>query len=293
MNIYLKTALQHIKRAFPFLPEPDLPSDERYLGIVTHPGFHTTGDIDIAAAYAAGRILSNFTKEDDDGKAFVTDYPVIAVVDTAGAEKFTDYDAENMALEGLKAALDNMQADGLTADSPNDEIRDVAYGQLEFYEDQSDLGAYSTPMDFFSERVFMHFTNPLNEDVVNHPDFPDAVRAYYATGRWPHAQLLMEMTNQYRYIVPIDTLVGVYYVSPVASISEDFESNAEEIAKDWAGFDVPWLDDLYSGSYAPEYTLVMGEDTGDMEYHGTTYHRLQQAFPDINFPEPPSPPYRG
>lgn len=292
MKSFLKTALEHLKQAFPFLPEPDISTDERYGGFVTHPGFHTTEDIDIAAAYALGRVLNNYTEHEEGEAAYVTDYPVVAVINTEGAEKYTDYDAENFALDGLKVTLEEMRSEGINEESSNEEIRTAAYEALEFYEHQSELSPVSSPMDFFSEQVFMHFTNPLNEDIVDHPDFPDAVRNYMKTGNWTHTQMLMQMTNQYRYTVPIDNLVGVYFVQPIAEVMSDYDSDVEMHEREWAGFDIPWVDDLYSGNFEPVYKLVWGEDPG-LEYHGTTFSRLQAAFPDITFPEPPSPPYGG
>ena len=290
MISFLQTALEHLKRAFPFVPDPDISPADRYSGIVTHPGFHTTNDKDIAAAYALGRVLSSYTEKEEGEPGTVTDYPVVAVVDTGGAEKYTDYDAENFAMDGLRGMLDSM---GLNETSSNDEIREAAYNELEFYEQQSELNPGATPMEFFSDQVFMHFTNPLNEDIIDNPDFPDAVRNYYKTGQWTHQSMLMEMTNQYRYTVPIENLVGVYYLTPIAEITSAYDSDVEMQEKEWPGFDVPWIDDLYSGQFSPLYDLVMGEDPGDVEYHGTTLSRLRNAFPDMEFPDPPSPPYKG
>jgi len=287
----LKRAIKLL--AFPFLADPPIPSDQKYKGIIEFPGFHTTPSFEIAAMYSIGRIHQNFTMEEG-GVNYVTDYPVVVSLDMSGYEKHTDYDAEKIVKDTFEQHLKEVLED-LPEDATDEDIEAKIRDTVEF----GDWGGSeysSTPLDFLSENTFMHFSNPL-ACLADHPDAASIVREFERSGQIP-ADILMEATEQFRYVDDIDEqrITAVYYVTPVADemsdyMDEDYDEAA--FAARWPGFEKVGPDEAYGGQFSPSYAKVYGDTKSEDEYHGTTYARLLQAAPFLAdvLPLPPSPPY--
>lgn len=312
-----------------FLADPPIPFSEKYKGIIEYPGFHTTKDFDIAAAYAGGRVHSSYTHQDEDGTHYVTDYPVVVALNMAGHHAVTDYDAVEMVKPGLMTALSEIVnggygEDGLTEDSTDDEIRDAADRYTEMASG-TEMEQQDDPIGYVTEEAFSHFGNALRM-ILDDERFPDAVRLFMQTGEFPD-ELLIEATNQFRYEEDVDEkrVVGVWYLTPLAGeavtydaqeADEGDEGSEAAIDARWPGFDVPFEDDLMGGSgrfnsqqvyegeasgveeEGPQLPLFTPEQLPppepDIQYHGTTYLRLLQAAPFLAdvLPAPPSPPFR-
>jgi len=301
-------ALHRISRKVgDFLAEPPYSVGEKYKGVTTHPGFHTTGDLKIAAQYAVGRVAQSYTDSDENDVHYVTDYPVVVALDMSGHEPQTDYDAEEMVWEVLELHLQEMAGwHDLTVDSSDEEIRDAAFDILE--SDTEPDASSTDPLSMIAEGTFYHFGNPLS-GLVEESGFPDAFRKYMQTGDFS-SELLMLATDQYRYTedVGADRVRAVWFITPVATEMEDYDNAEGELESRWPGFNIPWIDDVYGGYFDFEEQLVWGEPESDqtslfsetqyqprsIEYHGTTLKRLLEAAPHLQgeLPEPPSPPYR-
>jgi hypothetical protein len=283
------------KLGFPFLADPPMPLGEKYKGIIEYPGFHTTTDFDIAAMYAAGRVNESFTDNDEEEVHFVTDYPVVVSLNMSGFTPQVDYDAAELVAGQLFDALTQMiEWKHLTDASTDDEI-------LRAMDETSDMGAErddayteDDALNYLSEHTFSHFDNPIGV-IKDDPTAVQIVRKFMQT-KTVDDSVLMDATKQYRYTedIPEDRIVGVWFVTPVASEvawydKEDFDE--EELDRKWPGFDIKDTDQVYSGS-TPHGSLVYGTDAGD-QYHGTTYKRLLSAAPALAsvLPKPPSPPY--
>lgn len=304
------------KLGMPFLAKPPIPYGESYKGIIEFPGFHTTENFDIAAAYAAGRVSQSYTETDESGVHYVTDYPVVVALNMVGHHALPDYDAVKMVKPALLTGLGEALRD-LDEEASDEEIVEAVESYTEFVETERDT--HSDPMAYISEEAFSHFENVLR-GIYDDPRFPDAARLFLQTGEFPD-DLLLEATDQFRYEEDVkeSRIVGVWYLTPVAGESVDWqdEDNEEsEVDARWPGFNVYGEDDLMGG-YASigSQQVYEGEATGIEEmgpqlplftpeqlpppepviqYHGTTYLRLLQAAPFLEgeLPEPPSPPFR-
>lgn len=313
-----------------FLADPPIPSSEKYKGIIEYPGFHTTKDFDIAAAYAGYRVYSSYTSQDEDGTHYVTDYPVVVALNMAGHHAVTDYDAVEIVKPGLMTELSEIVngvygKDGLTEDSNDDEIRDAAARYTDMAGDYSERDQQDDPIGYVTEDAFSHFRNALCM-ILEDERFPDAVRLFMQTGEFPD-ELLIEATNQFRYEEDVDEkrVVGVWFLTPMAGEAVTYEAQEADEADEsgeaaidarWPGFDVPFEDGLVEGNTrfnsqqvyegeasgieeeGPQLPLFTPEQLPppepDIQYHGTTYLRLLQAAPFLAdvLPAPPSPPFR-
>jgi len=285
---------------FPFLARP--PEQHEYSGISSHPGFHTTKDMDMAAAYALGKVYEFNTVELDDEVHAVTDYPVVVGLNMEGYNKEVDYDAEKVVKESLTIFLDEVitHLENAYEEYTDDDI----YYAIQYIAEQSDMSGEpvfgKSPVDLLGEERFSHFTDPGGA-VLDLEDPVQLVKQYMQTKEIPK-DFLMDVTNQYRYLddVPHSKVVAVWYATPVAVDMTDVVNGedefAAEISKKWPGFIVLDYDDVYSGMMQTDFTKVWErEDVEEslMEYHGTTYLRLLQAVPEFTsqLPPPPSPPY--
>jgi hypothetical protein len=287
------------KVSFPFLADPPTPSHEQYKGIIEYPGFHTTGSFEIAAMYAIGRVNHSFTKEAN-GVHYVTDYPVVVSLDMSGFEKNVDYDAAKMVAETLKIQLNEFIKYEVKEDDSDEELLDKLQVFADSMETQRDV--QDDPLDYLSQEVFGHFQDPFRQ-LLDMPNAVQIIRDYMQTGKIPD-ELLMKATNQYRYTEDVSEgrILKVWYITPMAAEMER-EDQEGSLQEQWPGFDVATEDDLLGGYHHPTEMLVyeaasdkqlelqLGSPERVVEYHGTTYDRIKQAAPELQLPDPPSPPY--
>jgi len=279
--------------AFPFLAQP--PETNPYKGIMEYPGFHTTKDFEIAAQYALGKINAQEIDEDANGVHYTTDYPVVVALNMENYTKELDYDAAKIVKDTIEVWLDSL-IEELEENSTDEDIYEATQNAVEFADSQSDE-LHSDPLDFLSENTFQHFESPLG-GIMDEPYYIDMVREYMRTKIIPD-QALMDAVDQYRYTEDVDSdrALAVWYVAPVSNEMAEYHQDdwdEEDFERRWPGFDIIGEDEAYGGYWSPTAQLMWGEDTkGNIEYHGTTYKRLLQSAPEIDLPQPPSPPYRG
>lgn len=299
---FLVKALTEIKSSiqilsFPFLARP--PEVSPNMGVLSHPGFHTTTDINTAALYALGKVATGNTLEQGDGTYGVTDFPVVVGLNMEGYDRELDYDAENFVRDGVETVIKEV-----ITHLP-DEYDDIdVLTELEMYHEMYDQTGgepifNKQPIDLFSEEQFKYMMNP-GQAILRLEDPVTVITEYLRTGEISKEHL-MEITDQYRYLndVPHTQILKVWYVTPVAEDATDAVNDDEgidEMLAKWPGFMVLDYDDVYSGHLEPEFTEIWARDNLEeipMEYHGTTYLRLLQAVPEFasQLPEPPSPPY--
>jgi len=275
------------KTSMPFLANPPMSQGETYQGILEYPGFHTASTFEVAAAYAVGRILNWSTEEDEQGNHYVNDYPVVVKLNMEGFDPKTDYDAEEMVKPALYESLKQfVDLYNINSDTLDEEIEEAAY---EFLEDSSMLeGDYVDWEDAKSHinQVFSYMEEPFG-NFMNLSNFTDEVRNF-ARNKEISQNALMEVTQQFRYSEDVgeNKIVAVYYLNPVgASAGVDYG---------WEGFDIVSQDDFSYGDFNFAYELVYGDGDVDGQYHGTTYHNLLNAAPELKdkLPDPPFP-YKG
>jgi hypothetical protein len=283
-----------MKRGMPFMWSSPIPQSEKNFGVVTHPGFHTSNDRDIAASYAVGVVNSNFTDEDENEVHYVTDYPVVIQVNMSGAERALDYDADNMVRENLGNQFSAMMSVGLDASMSDDEIEEFVQDYMD--SDYGEGDPIYSPYDSVSQNNFGHVGNPIGV-ASSHPEFFDVFRNWVETGQFPE-DFLNSITNQFRYESDVeeDQIVAVWFVKPLADVISDYD-NEDDVSAQWPGFTVMSQDEAYGYGTYYEFEEVYSNpgvgSTGESEFHGTTYLRFLQAAPGIPIPRPPTPPYEG
>lgn len=278
---------------------------KRMMGVISHPGFHTARDFNVACLYALGR-TNDFEHEGSYAVHFVREYPVVAVMDMRGLKKHIDYDADVTVRETLDIQLKEIlkyHPDILDLD--DQEILNILYRESEeTYGDTTGL-VDDSPLDRYSENVYGYMQNPL-QVVAEEQWMAGVLRQFSETKRIP-GWLLMYITGQYRYLedVPEEHVVGVYYLQPLSTFRFDDETDELEEQR-WPGFDCPSIYDVMEGYFEPSRTLVYGTDVLDerqrdifgheqtVEYHGTLLSLFREAAPTIgqDLPDPPCPPFK-
>ena len=298
MYLFIK-ALNNIQDSirilsFPFLSHP--PEAAPYKGIISHPGFHTTTNIDTAAVYGVGRVYNANTVDEGDGTHAVTDYPVVVGLDMGGYNRELDYDAEEMVKQNLIDTLNNI-VNTLPDEYTHEDIENALYTDAGMSDYDGMVDDSNDPLSYLSDNQFSHFNNPIHA-ILNLGNPVQTVMDYIATGDIPK-EVLMSVTDQFRYLddVPHTKVLAVWYVTPVAPDMTDYqgyEEDGDQIVDAWPGFTVMDYDDIAGGGMSLDYTQVWGDKPAvPIEYHGTTYLRLLQAVPEFasQLPVPPSPPY--
>ena len=297
LNHVIQAINQHIRvTGLAFKHDPGTDIREQYKGIIEYPGFHTTTDFNVASMYAIGRVAQSFTKSDDNDVYYVTDYPVVVSIDMSGHTPKVDYDAAKIVTDTAKIQLDSF-LDELEEEDTDEEILD----KLDHFAEnlEYDREAQYNPLDMISEGVFSHFEIPINT-LRNQTNAVDIIKNYQETGSLPD-EFLMDATNQYRYTEDVseNRIQAVWYITPTANKLLTYDMDEAEVTQQYPGFDIPSEDDVYGGYWNPAKNKVyeaadqVNDQTRRIEYHGTTYKRLLQIAPELNLPEPPSPPYAG
>lgn len=292
-------------RRNPFLPEP--PEQHKFLGVISHPGFHTSVDFDTAASYALGRVLNWYTLGGDTAvKHYVSDYPVVVALDMSGITPEPDYDAEEFVKPHMEAWLEELRRN-ITKKSTDDEILDQMRNDMDHFEEdgetQDDVLAYMTNI------VTSHHSHPFSL-IIDDPRCITWVRKYLATKKIdPEMLRVASGQNRYTKEVSESRIIEVWYLTPAAdelSREGEDEEHTEYIERRWKGFQVYFEEDFWNFNFSPEHQSVWSNKTPEqvemfgykykkrIEYHGTTYKRLLQAAPFLKdvLPVPPSPPYR-
>jgi hypothetical protein len=291
-----------------FLARPNIPHHDVMPGVDTHPGFHTSDDVNNACYYALTRCdkYLDSLHEINQNIYYVYDYLVIAIMDMRGLKKHLDYDADvtvrNIFEDNIKCIVDEYP--GIEKFSDN-KIMNILRKEAESY-NHLDFQSADNSIDAYAISIF----NPMISPLMNFMEYSwaaDIIRKYAETKTIPD-WVLMLITGQYRYTEDVDEnrIIGIYYITPLSPYVFEDTKESEEEEKKWPGFDCPYINDIIHGLYDPQKTLVYGydvlnEDQIDifgyepkLEYHGTILSLFKKAAPEIakKLPEPPCPPYK-
>ena len=291
-------AHRNLGRRNPFLPTPAEPYPTH--GVHTHPGFHTTRNRDVAAAYACAKVLARHTTEPDADEgvpASVDDYPVVVELDMRGLTPLVDYDAEHF-LDGLYEVVRHtardagLRPEGLSENILRDLAREIAEGDYESTDLCGDgmnwIGLAFAP-DSYTRQALEAW---LDVDEVL---AVEAVRAILEKRRLPERALMLAV-DQYRYQEEVgeERVLEVLAVHPVADevFDDDGSEEMETIGERWPGFTIGEASD-----FEPRFDYLRiwqrPHEVAHVEHHGTTWARLSLACPGVvaNISaRPPSPP---
>jgi hypothetical protein len=290
-------------RRNPFLSKPPKTSYKGRTmgGVVSHPGFHTSEEMEVTMPYALAKVV------DVEGLGLEEDYPVILGLDMHGLEFFSDYDADK--------AYDDIRYGYRAAGGLNsfDEFMEATQDFLEEGADETTgldrvaPGASGTDLLFARASAFndslMYFADFVAE--LSEEDQEVAFKGM-KHGEFP-SEWLAEALRQRRYVEDVDEarLKVVYFMQPVWELifwpwdgdspqteaTEAFIANLQD-----NGFTVYTTEDVQIGELpSPELRKVWGRDEGGLQYHGTSYKNLLAAAPFMKrkLPTPPSPFGRG
>lgn len=275
-------------------------------GTYTHPGFHTSDEIEYVFPYANEKAdINPWTK------GVIKDYPVILEFDMLGLEYYEDYDAK-LAWEEVETYL--KYTPGASIDEIIDEIFQV--GEEEDSRDllQLDTGDSGTQILFSKAGAHISpimqfadwFAGKDGDVVFGHSDdchITDPNKHYRkctCARIRPTSAQKAEMFHQFRYLDDIEDvrLVAVHYMKPVWSMFDSVEYTHDEydietmlLHLDKLGIMAYTLDDFpYDAN--PIVTEVWRSKTVyTPQYHGTSYKNLLKACPWIKneLPRPPLP----
>lgn len=276
-------------RSNPFLAKPDRFRGRQQIGVRSHPGFHTTGSKDIAAAYAQAKA------------ELPGDFPVILGFDMDGLDYTSDYDADLMAMsirdnfgpEGLETFEDFIISAETLADSGFDDEHPA--GNLEPGAPGQDIlfsvdSAYHREVEKFAQHV-------IDLDEVDQIDAWRRVRDDSLAG----SSLLADALDQRRYLddIPDERLVLVEWVAPVWELVADSYDHEGALGAFLAALDslgfvtvtTADLNDIEDGRVVrtTRAWLRRGKAPDRLQYHGTSWRNLIAAAPRFRNLIPPSP----
>lgn len=296
-----------------FRAKPESYAGETMGGVHSHPGFHTTGTMEIAACYAQAKTVSHpwtlFPRADKP----LPDYPVIVTLDMDGLVPVADYDAERQIWPKVRDVLleffrMNPDADRRTLET---------WLEADGIEEREPMGrGYPSGSALFTIASW-RVENPygaLRDFIDGCPckDVMALLRSLVESDSKPPDEVLCALADQYRYVEDVaeGRVASVHYMKPFWPELLDYqadewdegepapkETDAELAEKlEALGWSVLDVEDVYNETARVVTTGVYSSRKRPKrpEYHGTTYRNLLSAAPRLGkkLPVPP-PPYRG
>ena len=268
------------------------------MGVQQFPGFHTAENEETTYAYAQQKVAPETVGRvapEDVADYLIDDYPVVIELDMSGLPRLTDYDAEHFVRPKLLQLGQHIASEAARSDQS---LAEILEEHVEFGEDQRDWMP-STAVEYL-----YHYGASVTEEpsaallkVADDSGQPEEFLRRLADGQLSKNDLA-SITGQYRYLVDVPTgrISAVYYLKPwwpdVLDIESGFEDEELFRAVQQAGWNVIDVEDVLSNSLEVMGTKVYGEPVmrgGRPEYHGTTYHNLVAAAPELELPVPPLP----
>jgi hypothetical protein len=283
-----------------FLAKPHSHAGPTMAGVHSHPGFHTTGTIEVAACYAQAHVVTSLAYEVGER---LPDYPVVVTVDMDGMTALADYDAEKTLWPRIMEWLPEFFRMNPTATE-----RDL-YHWLEFDPQEGREGPQRG--DEASDALFRiaswRIDNPfgaMRDFVESYPgdDLIALLRRLSDGTEKPSQEMLCALADQYRYTEDVDDrrIVSVVYMRPFwpeLLSYEDEETDAELAEKlESYGWSVLDVEDVYNehANVVTREVYKARRKAARPEFHGTSYRNLLSAAPGMGrrMPTPPKP-YRG
>ena len=260
-------------------------------GVQTHPGFHTTGSIDIAALYAELKFnaaVEPIQINDEDFNKFLS-YPVVVGLDMQDLAPLLDYDTAHMLIPVICDLVSEVKTyDDLVSltDMQDFTIEDIPETAIDLMVIAAGYGGGSDTTAFFN---FIEHADP---------EYGEYIFDKIKEGRWDAElyTLAMSWMDQYRYTSAIesDRVLSITYYKPFYSQIVDPDATPPELLDtiESYGFDSLTLEDMYDVYLTvSEVYRVDPSSTAIVQYHGTGYVELLGAFPELTsvLPVPPSP----
>jgi hypothetical protein len=293
-----------VKRYTPnkFLARPEGHAGPTMAGVHSHPGFHTTGTIEVAACYAQAHVVTSMGYEL--GEA-LDDYPAIVTLDMDGLTPLADYDAEKTLWPNIIYVLRGFFR--MNPDANENNLQ--AWLEVDVSEGREPLGRGDSATDALFTIAGWRIESPyaaLSSTIWQMPRPREGVmeflRRLASEEEKPSADLLCALSDQYRYaddvsesrVLAVDSMRP--YWPELLDYQED-ESGSDRAEKiEAAGWSVLDVDDVYSEQARVVTTRVYSKRSRPKrpEYHGTSYRNLLSAAPRLGkkLPVPP-PPFRG
>ena len=304
-----------------FDAKPTKFAGRQMLGVISHPGFHTTDRYSVACSYAYAKVDSQAPTEISPAikKGWeypMTDYPVVVSLVMNGLGRLPDYDAFEYWEAPANGFLESFLEHG--------DVDDGVFGLARFEEDG--VFEYDTPENALDALASILDGNPyyqvggrITDWVELQPDPDGALNLLLSSINHLPPRFLMEITRQYRYTdnVNASRICSVDYMKPFFDYLfphyDDPEWEKRRIDDrlaniEAAGYATVNMNDVYDDIDPTQVTNVFSidpnsitPDTGQtlfpwgshkprVEFHGTSYKNLISAAPNLPLPVPP-PPY--
>lgn len=306
-----------------FAAKPAKFAGRQMMGVISHPGFHTTDRYGVACNYANAKVdqhtPSEWTATLKRGWHYpMSDYPVVVSLVMNGLERLPDYDAFEFWAPAVQTTFEEFEQYGNGEDV--DAFADFVEGRDTFTNEEA---SPSSAVDALS----LILDGSTNEQVgrrildwiTDQPDPEGALR--FATNNPDDPAFLMHITQQFRYLEDVDErrICGVDYMRPFFDHLLPHYDDPEWEEQRWedrearivaAGYATVTLADVYD-SHDPTVVKTVYEvppesirtpDSGQLhfgdwhtpkprvEYHGTSYLNFRAAAPGLASHLPPPPP---
>lgn len=283
-----------------FLARPATFRGGMTMGVSEYPGFHTAGSEETTYAYAQQKAVPRAVADmlmpgQAPAEVRLDDYPVVVTLDMAGFKQHVDYDAVHFVQPRLwdlaNEIIRQARADGTEPLATLAEY--VEFGEESREWTPEDAVSY---LYEYGSKVTEEPSSALLEFAEEQP-YPNEFLRRLAARKLPD-EALADITGQYRYLddVPSERILSVGYLKPWWPDVLDWEIDEDDAALsealEAAGWNVIGMEMVLSSDLYVEGNVVYRRqipDSARVEYHGTTYHNVRSAAPELELPEPPLP----
>lgn len=261
-------------------------------GIMTRPGFHTTGSFNIAVIYAQQKFESNieeFTINEEYFTRYLS-YPVVVTLDMTGLNPLTDYDVENILIPQI--------SDIVTSTTDYSEFKELVDMMGSDFSIDYPIETANAVLCISEGYGFDNITGSFFSFMEDaDPEYAEYIYKKIKYNKWDDElfKLAMSWMNQYRYtdIIGYERVLEVNYIKPFfPDLIEYDEEEKAEVVENY-GFEVLSLDDIYNTFIVSQsvYHVSQIPENAVVQYHGTGYDEIVGALPEISefFPIPPEP----
>jgi len=246
------------------------------------PGFHTATNKNMTAIYAQAAF--EVSRESLPYSINYYDYPVIVGVNVLGLKSFFDWDAINKTIPTIIDVIDSHE-------SYDDLLKFIDFVEMESKFTETAIEAL--------EELNHNYQNPAQACISFFQDVDPEYgeRIFDLIKKDPQNEkiqkLFLQWVGQYRYedVIGLDRIVSIDYMTPFFPHILKYDAS-EKIVDEIVdlGFAPLTEDDYYYLSLELEtvYQIPIPEEH-IIQYHGTSYSAVTEAFPELELPYPPSP----
>ena len=287
-------------RENPFLAQPPEASYQgrTMRGVHSHPGFHTSENMDVVMPYAQAKAEPASAMSGDWG----SDFPVILGLDMEGLEYFSDYDVDQQ-FERVRDAFHGELSSFDTFIEASDQIANEDEGAFDdnpIYELKAGVGGGF--ILFAREAAEQEPARKFASYVLDLDEVDQRVAFRGLRDRELPTEMLAEALEQRRYLDDVDDnrLKVIYFMQPVwEMLYLPYDEGLTQLATSYFiesltdnGFKVYTTEDAMEGDLnEPDVHLAWGKPSDGLQYHGTSYKNLLAAVPALKgrLRRPPAP----